>query len=205
MDNKENNENIIEKNEQGKEKEEKEDNKENKKIEESEKNKENEEIKKSNEKEEQKENEEIKGENEEIKEEKEEIKEEKEEKGEKGEKEKYKEIIENEEKQDIETKKTLGIDINKINEGTRKNFIYDFQEINLRKSSNSNSNESEEENSIENNSMIQKSPLLELDSPTKEFECIFPDFYLIDNIGFLYNKKIRKRRKSVTDTIKLMK
>ena len=108
---------------------------------------------------------------------------------------------ENEGTQDIETKKTLGIDINKINEGTRKNFIYDFQEMNLRKSSNSNSNESEEENSIENNSMIQKSPLLELDSPTKEFECIFPDFYLIDNIGFLYNKRIRKRRKSVTDTI----
>ena len=114
-------------------------------------------------------------------------------------------------------KGTTGIDIDRINQGIRKNFEYDFQEMNSRKNNigNQNSNDLNEnqgsnnsndsdDNSGDGNSMIQKSPLLELDSPTKGFECNFPDFYTIDNIGFLYNRKIIKllRRNSMNEIIK---
>ena len=106
---------------------------------------------------------------------------------------------------DSEMKGTgVGIDIDKINQGTRKNFIYDFQEMNLRKNDSKSNSKDSDYNSGDGNSIIQKSPLLELDSPTKEFECKFPDFYTIDNIGFLYNRKIIKllRRNSMNEIIK---
>ena len=118
---------------------------------------------------------------------------------------------------DNEMKGTTGIDIDRINQGIRKNFEYDFQEMNSRKNNigNQNSNDLNEnqgsnnsndsdDNSGDGNSMIQKSPLLELDSPTKEFECNFPDFYSIDNIGFLYNRKILNllKKNSIKEIIK---
>ena len=82
-----------------------------------------------------------------------------------------------------------GIDLEKLNEGTRKKYNFNLNNLINDKANQDKDSEDSGTQSIDDEEGIKKSPLCEFDSPTKEMDIQFPDFYDIDIIDYIYTMR----------------
>ena len=91
--------------------------------------------------------------------------------------------------EDKSSEQSGGIDLEKLNEGTRKKYNFNLNNLIADQANLDKGSEGTNTKSIEEGEGIKKSPLCEFDSPTREFDINFPDFYDIDIIDFIYSQK----------------